>query len=189
RKKSLGKDYQAVMDVINGKTSTTSKPSTSKPSTSKPSSSSSSRIDKLVKETLAGKHGNGASRKKSLGKDYQAVMDVINGKTSTTSKPSTSKPSTSGSSRIDKLVKETLAGKHGNGEARKKSLGKDYQAVMDVINGKKTTSKKTSTSSSDKKTIDRLVKETLAGKHGNGEARKKSLGKYYNAVQKEINKK
>src|SRR5699024_4759257 len=184
RKKSLGKDYQAVMDVINGKTSTTSKPSTSKPSTSKPSSSSSSRIDKLVKETLAGKHGNGASRKKSLGKDYQAVMDVINGKNSTTSKPSTSKQSTSGASRIDKLVKETLTGKHGNGASRKKSLGKDYQAVMDVINGKTSTTSKPSTSkpsTSGSSRIDKLVKETLAGKHGNGEARKKSLGKDYQA--------
>ena len=45
---------------------------------------------------------------------------------------------------IDQLVKETLAGKHGNGEARKKSLGKHYQAVQDVINGKTSTPKKTS---------------------------------------------
>nr|WP_274380113.1 DUF3597 family protein [Lederbergia galactosidilytica] len=44
---------------------------------------------------------------------------------------------------IDQLVKETLAGKHGNGEARKKSLGKNYKAVQDIINGKSSAPKKT----------------------------------------------
>ena len=36
---------------------------------------------------------------------------------------------------LDTLVKETLAGKHGNGDARKASLGNQYEAVMAVING------------------------------------------------------
>lgn len=36
---------------------------------------------------------------------------------------------------IDTLVAETKAGKHGNGDARKKSLGSNYDAVMKVING------------------------------------------------------
>ncbi len=36
------------------------------------------------------------------------------------------------------------------------------------------------------KSIDQLVKETLAGKHGNGEDRKKSLGSQYEAVQKRV---
>jgi len=38
------------------------------------------------------------------------------------------------------------------------------------------------------KTIEQLVAETLAGKHGNGDARKKSLGANYAAVQAEINR-
>lgn len=37
---------------------------------------------------------------------------------------------------IETLVAETKAGKHGNGDVRKKKLGSNYDAVMDIINGK-----------------------------------------------------
>ncbi|MGT2829053.1 peptidoglycan amidohydrolase family protein [Streptococcus hillyeri] len=78
---------------------------------------------------------------------------------------------------LDTLVKETLAGKYGNGEARKAALGNQYEAVMAVINGKATASKKT---------VDQLAQEVIQGKHGNGEDRKKSLGPDYDAVQKRV---
>ncbi|NQL48923.1 glucosaminidase domain-containing protein [Streptococcus suis] len=78
---------------------------------------------------------------------------------------------------LDQLVKETLAGIHGNGDARKASLGNQYEPVMAVINGKAT---------APKKTIDELVQEVIAGKHGNGEERKKSLGPDYDVVQKRV---
>ena len=84
--------------------------------------------------------------------------------------------STAGKS-LDTLVKETLAGKYGNGEQRKAALGNQYEAVMAVINGKATVPKKT---------IDHLAQEVIAGKHGNGEDRKKSLGSQYDAVQKRV---
>ena len=84
--------------------------------------------------------------------------------------------STQGKS-LDTLVKETLAGNYGNGEARKAALGNNYEAVMAVINGKTTTNQKT---------VDQLAQEVIAGKHGNGEARKKSLGSQYDAVQKRV---
>lgn len=87
-------------------------------------------------------------------------------------------PTTSPSGKnIDTLVKETLAGKYGNGEARKAALGNQYEAVMAVINGKATTPKKT---------IDQLAQEVIAGKHGNGDERKKSLGSDYDTVQKRV---
>lgn len=89
---------------------------------------------------------------------------------------STISTSTAGKS-IDQLVQETLAGKYGNGEQRKASLGNQYQAVMDRINGKTTTNQKT---------VDQLAQEVIAGKHGNGEDRKKSLGSQYEAVQKRV---
>lgn len=38
-----------------------------------------------------------------------------------------------------------------------------------------------------KKTVEELVKEVIAGKHGDGDARKKSLGDMYNVVQAKIN--
>ena len=87
-----------------------------------------------------------------------------------------STPSTSGKT-LDTLVKETLAGKYGNGDQRKAALGNQYEAVMAVINGKAT---------APKKTIDQLAQEVIAGKHGNGEDRKKSLGSQYDAVQKRV---
>lgn len=40
---------------------------------------------------------------------------------------------------------------------------------------------------SDEKSIDELAKEVIAGKYGNGEARKKALGDKYAAVQKRVN--
>ncbi|CYZ53000.1 prophage LambdaSa2%2C lysin [Streptococcus suis] len=85
-------------------------------------------------------------------------------------------PRTSNKS-LDQLVKETLAGIHGNGDARKASLGNQYEPVMAVINGKAT---------APKKTVDQLAQEVIAGKHGNGEARKQSLGADYPAVQKRV---
>ncbi|MGQ7430238.1 peptidoglycan amidohydrolase family protein [Streptococcus suis] len=87
-----------------------------------------------------------------------------------------STPSTSGKT-LDTLVKETLAGKYGNGDQRKAALGNQYEAVMAVINGKATASQKS---------IDELAQEVIQGKHGNGEDRKKSLGPDYDAVQKRV---
>lgn len=84
--------------------------------------------------------------------------------------------STTGKS-IDQLVQETLAGKHGNGDARKASLGNQYQAVMDIINGK---------ASATQKSDEELAREVIAGKHGNGDDRKRSLGSRYEAVQKRV---
>ena len=84
--------------------------------------------------------------------------------------------STAGES-IDQLVQETLAGKYGNGDARKANLGNQYQAVMDRINGKAT---------APKKTVDQLAQEVIQGKHGNGEDRKRSLGPDYDTVQKRV---
>ena len=84
--------------------------------------------------------------------------------------------STAGKS-IDQLVQETLAGKYGNGDARKAALGNQYQAVMDRINGK---------TSAPQKSDEELAREVIAGKHGNGEQRKASLGSRYEAVQKKV---
>lgn len=52
----------------------------------------------------------------------------------------------------------------------------------------KASKQKPSTPSKKEKSVDELVKEVLAGKHGDGDARKKSLGSQYEAVQAAINK-
>lgn len=79
---------------------------------------------------------------------------------------------------LDQLVKETLAGGHGNGDTRKASLGSQYEAVMAVINGK---------ASASEKSDEELAREVLAGKHGAGEDRKRSLGPRYEPVQAKVN--
>ncbi|HEM4809978.1 TPA: glucosaminidase domain-containing protein [Streptococcus suis] len=81
-------------------------------------STSGKSLETLVQETLAGKYGNGDTRKAALGNQYEAVMAVINGKATTNQKT------------VDQLAQEVIAGKHGNGEARKKSLGSQYEAVQ-----------------------------------------------------------
>ncbi|HEM4718188.1 TPA: glucosaminidase domain-containing protein, partial [Streptococcus suis] len=74
------------------------------------------------KETLAGVHGNGDTRKASLGSQYEAVMAVINGKASASEKSD------------EELAREVLAGKHGAGEDRKRSLGPRYEPVQAKVN-------------------------------------------------------
>lgn len=83
------------------------------------------RIDRLTKETLAGKHGNGKDREKSLGADYGVVQARING---------ISKPQETKEQRIDRLATETIKGRHGSGRERMIALGSDYAAVQQEVN-------------------------------------------------------
>lgn len=99
----------------------------------------------------------------------------------------------SGSSKkpvTDAVVNDVINGKYGNGDARKKALeaaGYDYSEVQDAVNAKLYGS---SSSSSNKKTIDEVAKEVIRGDWGNGDERKKKLeaaGYNYNEVQKRVN--
>src|SRR5699024_3552802 len=53
-----------------------------------------------------------------------------------TPKPAPSKPSKPANKTIEQLADEVIAGKHGTGEARKKSLGSNYSAVQALVNKK-----------------------------------------------------
>ena len=83
----------------------------------------------------------------------------------------------SASKTVSQLADEVLAGKHGNGDARKRSLGSQYAAVQAEVNRR-----------AGSKTVSQLADEVLAGKHGTGDARKRSLGSQYAAVQAEVNR-
>lgn len=100
------------------------------------------------------------------------------------SKPVESKPSTNKS--IEQLAQEVIAGKHGTGNARKKALGSQYEAVQKRVN------EILLGGSKPKKSISQMADEIIAGKHGNGhENRRKSLGisqSEYEKVRKEVNK-
>ena len=81
---------------------------------------------------------------------------------------------------IEQLATDTVNGKNGNGEERKKKLGKLYDSVQIVINER---FKAISASESHRL----LAKEVLKGNLGNGDERKKNLGSYYSTVQGLIN--
>lgn len=82
---------------------------------------------------------------------------------------------------IDELAREVIAGKYGNGEARKKTLGNKYNQVQERVN---------QLLKQPKKSIDEIAKEVIAGKWGNGNDRKARLtnaGYNYNEVQNKVN--
>jgi len=85
--------------------------------------------------------------------------------------------------KIDQLVKDTIAGKYGNGEERKRKLGVYYERVQNIING----NVDNSSNHQSIVDIDDLVKRTIRGDFGNGNERKKALGEYYDEVMRKVN--
>ena len=91
--------------------------------------------DELAREVIAGKYGNGDDRKNALGSRYSEVQSRVNQiLSSNNSQPvEASKPVTP-SVDILELVKKTIRGDFGNGEARKKALGSNYDEVQRQVN-------------------------------------------------------
>ena len=109
------------------------------------------------------------------------LMEVIEGrKISENPKPTPKAQATVNGLGIEQLATNTVNGLYGNGEERKKKLGKLYESVQTVINERY---KAISASESHRL----LAKEVLKGNLGNGDERKKKLGSYYNTVQGLIN--
>lgn len=115
--------------------------STSKPTTSKPVTKPTAKktVEQIAKEVLAGKWGNGDTRKQKLktaGYDYNAVQAKVNELCGVTSRPTTvSKPTKT----ISQLADEVIAGKWGNGQDRinrLKKAGYDPVAVQNRVNQK-----------------------------------------------------
>ena len=96
-----------------------------------------------------------------------------------------SSSSSSSKKTVTEVAKEVLAGKWGNGDARKialKKAGYDYDAVQKKVNELSKSSKK--------KTIDEVAREVIQGKWGNGSSRKNKIikaGYDYEKVQKRVN--
>lgn len=105
-------------------------------------------------------------------------------------KAASKKSATNDSNSIDKLARDVIAGKYGTGNARKKKLGSQYNAVQkrvnEILTGKKASAPKKSSAPTSTQ-IDKLAREVIAGKHGTGVRRKRSLGANYAAVQRRVN--
>lgn len=164
--------------------------SSSSGGSSSPGSSSSSggkTVSQLADEVIAGKWGNGSDRKARLeaaGYDYSAVQAEVNRRLGASSGSGSSSQPVD----IDQLARDVIAGKFGNGEARKKALGSNYDAVQARVNEMLGAG-----GSSGKKTVtDAVVNAVIRGDYGNGEARRKKLeaaGYDYSEVQAAVNRK
>ena len=99
--------------------------------------------------------------------DYPSLVGNV------VSAPSTPESSISGTTL--ELVKRTMNGEFGDGDARKSALGDRYNEVQEMINHIASASANT------------LAEETKNGKYGNGETRKIVLGSRYTEVQNIIN--
>ena len=137
-------------------------------------------IDAIAKEVIAGKWGNGAERKQKLkaaGYDPDEVQEKVNallGAPAEEAKPARKS--------VTEIAKEVIAGKWGNGSARKEKLkdaGYDADEVQEKVNSllgaSASSSSSTGSSGSAKKSVDTIAKEVIAGKWGNGAARKQKL--------------
>lgn len=146
--------------------------------------------EEIANEVIAGKWGNGDTRKIALqnaGYNYSEIQSIVNQKLT----GKTSNPTTSNTKSIATIVEEVIAGKWGNGEDRKNKLtaaGYNYNEIQTAVNNK--LSGKTTTSN--KKSNETIANEVIAGKWGNGTDRKNRLaaaGYDYNAIQKIVNQK
>lgn len=86
------------------------------------------------------------------------------------------KPAPEPTNDLLELVAKTMEGKYGNGDDRVKYLGKNYNAVQDMINHIL------------KAPVSELAKEVIQGKYGNDTLRKRVLGRRYDEIQAEVNR-
>lgn len=149
----------------------------SAPATSGGSSAPSGSVTDLANRVIAGEFGNGDARKAALGSRYDEVQAEVN-------RILGGGGSSSGSSSvdIDQLARDVIAGKYGNGDARKQALGANYDAVQARVN-----EMLGSGGGSASVDIDTLARAVIRGEYGNGEERKQRLGSLYDAVQARVN--
>lgn len=90
---------------------------------------------------------------------------------------------------VDELAREVIAGKYGNGDARKNALGSRYSEVQARVNQILNSNNSQPTNPTPTQSVDilTLVKKTIRGDFGNGQARRSALGSNYDAVQRQVN--
>lgn len=85
---------------------------------------------------------------------------------------------------VDALAHDVIAGRYGNGDARRKALGSNYDRVQARVNERLGGSVKPKAAAVD---IDALARAVIRGDYGNGDERRRHLGADYAAVQKRVN--
>ena len=125
-----------------------------------------------------------------LGSGYTFRGCIVNPAIGKITAPNNTSNTNIANKSVDELAREVIAGKYGNGDARKNTLGSRYSEVQAKVNemlaGNSTPSAPTP---APKPQVDilELVKKTIRGDFGNGEARRKALGSNYDEVQRQVN--
>lgn len=171
RRASLGSQYDAVQAEVNRRFGL-SGPSQPIPSESK-------SIAQLVDEVLAGAHGNGEERQRSLGSNYEAVQNEINRRLGGGGVAPQGV-------NIAQLADAVIRGDYGSGQDRINALGSNYDAVQQEVNRR--LGGGTAIVSSPVANISALADAVMRGEFGNGEQRQAALGANYDAVQAEVNR-
>lgn len=98
-------------------------------------------------------------------------------------------PTPSAKKSVDEVAKEVIRGEWGNGDERYKRLtnaGYNYNEVQAKVNELLNSNKPTPAPTPSVDILD-LVRKTIRGDFGNGEARRKALGSNYDEVQRQVN--
>ena len=126
-----------------------------------------------------------------LGNYLLSKLDYIIEEANKINGQTTSVAETTSKKSNEEIANEIIAGKWGNGDARKTALtnaGYDYNAIQSIVN-EKLTGKKTENKPK-LKSVDEVAKEVIAGQWGNGQDRFNKLaaaGYDANAVQNRVN--
>lgn len=104
-------------------------------------------IEKVAKEVLDGKYGNGNERRSKLslaGYDYSAVQNRVNELVAElekakaeTSEPLNEEPKPTPKFTTEEMVQKVINGEYGNGDERKQRLeaeGYDYRKIQNAVN-------------------------------------------------------
>lgn len=98
-------------------------------------------------------------------------------------------PTPSAKKSVDEVAKEVIRGEWGNGDERYNRLtnaGYNYNEVQAKVNELLNSNKPTPAPTPSVDILD-LVRKTIRGDFGNGEARRKALGSNYGEVQRQVN--
>lgn len=129
-----GSHYMNPIDYMQGTKKLIGYGETSSNQSSPSSDINNKSVDELAKEVIAGKYGNGDARKNALGSRYTEVQAKVNELLSGNQKPSEPTQPSTPSVDILTLVKKTIRGDYGNGQARKNALGSHYSEVQRQVN-------------------------------------------------------
>ena len=121
-----------------------------------------------------------------LGSDYTFRGCIVNPAIGKVVAPT---PTPSAKKSVDEVAKEVIRGEWGNGDERYNRLtnaGYNYNEVQAKVNELLNSNKPTPAPTPSVDILD-LVRKTIRGDFGNGEARRKALGSNYDEVQRQVN--